>query len=98
MIPIETTGKITEGKSTDFTKVDLTGWIVRVEGNPDNGYLILIAKGFDDAGLPVLPVPHPRQWNPECGFDYHVDDQRLLELWFQEARLEVEWPEQANVS
>jgi hypothetical protein len=94
MIPIEKIGRITEGKSTDFTKADLTGWCVRVERYTENGYLIIIAKAFDRTGRPISPDPHPGQWTPECGFDYDVENQQLLEQWFQEAGLEVEWPEE----
>jgi hypothetical protein len=102
MIPIGKTGRITEGKQSDFTDVDLTGWAVRVEmevyydlvtmSNCEL-YRIVIAKGFDQTGRAIFPNPHPPQWTPDCGFDYLVDNRQLLEQWFQGAGLDVEWPE-----
>lgn len=101
MIPVGKTGRIIEGKHSDFTDADVTGWAVRVEreiyrdssGAPDEKYIILIAKGFDQMGRAIVPCPHPRQWTPECGFDYLVDNRQLLDQWFQEAGLDVEWPD-----
>jgi hypothetical protein len=102
MIPIGKTGRITDGKQSDFTEANLTGWAVRVEmkvfydssdSSPVEMYTILIAKDFDQTGQAIIPKPHPLKWTPECGFDYLVDNRQLLELWFQEAGLEVEWPE-----
>jgi hypothetical protein len=102
MIPIGKNGRVTEGKQCDFTKADLTGWAVRVEtevyydssdGSPVEMYKILIAKDFDKTGQVIVPYAHPLKWTPDCGFDYLVDDRQLLEQWFQEAGLEVDWPE-----
>jgi hypothetical protein len=102
MVPIGKTGRIKEGKQSDFTEADVTGWAIRVEReiNHDSSdsaplemYKIIIAKDFDRTERAVVSYPHPLEWTPDCGFDFLVDDRQLLEQWFQEAGLEVEWPE-----
>jgi hypothetical protein len=102
MVPIGKTGRIKEGKQSDFTGADLTGWAVRVEreiyydssdDTPREMYKIIIAQDFDRTGRAIIPYPHPFPWTPDCGFDFLVDDRQLLEQWFQEVGLEVEWPE-----
>jgi hypothetical protein len=85
--------RMAKGKSSDFTDADITGWFVRVEGNTQTEFMVLIAEDFDGAGKPILPSVHPAEGNPECGFDYRVKDWELLVQWFQECGLEIDWLE-----
>ncbi len=99
MIPIGKKGRIIEGKANDFTEVDVTGWFVYVECKipSEQSCLILIAREFDHAGRPIFPDPHPTTWNPDCGFDFSVEDRQLLEEWFQDAGLKVDWDDSNDV-
>ena len=99
MIPIGTVGRIIEGKQSDFTATDLTGWFVRVDdvtgydasGKGQEMYQIFIAKGFDPLGNTIVPNPCPSRWTADCGFDYLIFERTQLDAWFREAGLTVAW-------